>query len=515
MKNLFTILISLLLISFTVKAQHGYMIHLLGEGNLYNIDLTSAEKTLIGTTINELGAGDLASDNYLYAIAYMTNNFYKIDTVDGSTTLVGVLAAPSGHVWTGMAYDEEADIMYGNSSNGNSECSLHIIDISNVTSTLVGTQTDAGAIACIAIDGTGQMYGVESGGNADLYSIDKTNASVTLIGSMGVGVAGMGQGLDYCIENETMYMTNYNSISFENTLRVVDLTTGSTTQVGEEFLGNWTGLIAIPSTSAAVIADFVADVTDICAGEEVSYTDLSVGATSWLWTFEGGDPASSTVQNPTVTYNSAGVFDVTLQVTNGINTDTKYVADMITVTDIPMQPSTPEGPAEVCQNVSTSYQINPLPDADLLIWALDPPEAGEISGDGENISIAWSVTYLGTAYLSVYGINDCGDGSISDPLEITVDDCTGIMENVDGKISFYPNPAKDQLNIAFTTNSVFTYEINILSQFGTQVYTAKGTNNAGEGSTQINLESLATGLYFVKIVTSTNKTYQYKLEIVK
>ncbi|MCF0206325.1 MAG: PKD domain-containing protein, partial [Bacteroidales bacterium] len=45
--------------------------------------------------------------------------------------------------------------------------------------------------------------------------------------------------------------------------------------------------------------------------------------TAWAWTFPGGTPSSSTVQNPTVTYNTAGNYNVTLTVSNGANNDTE------------------------------------------------------------------------------------------------------------------------------------------------------------------------------------------------
>ncbi len=65
-------------------------------------------------------------------------------------------------------------------------------------------------------------------------------------------------------------------------------------------------------------------VIDINVGESVHFKDMSTGnVTSWDWTFEGGEPASSTEQNPVVTYNSAGSYAVTLTVSDGTATETK------------------------------------------------------------------------------------------------------------------------------------------------------------------------------------------------
>jgi PKD repeat protein len=76
--------------------------------------------------------------------------------------------------------------------------------------------------------------------------------------------------------------------------------------------------------------DFIADQTTICPGQTIHFTDMSVGSpTSWSWSFPGGTPSTSTLQNPVVTYPGSGVYSVTLTVTNshGSNsfTQTSYI----------------------------------------------------------------------------------------------------------------------------------------------------------------------------------------------
>ena len=62
---------------------------------------------------------------------------------------------------------------------------------------------------------------------------------------------------------------------------------------------------------------------NIKEGESVHFLDMSTGnATSWNWTFEGGTPATSTEQNPVITYNKAGSYAVTLTVGDGNTTST-------------------------------------------------------------------------------------------------------------------------------------------------------------------------------------------------
>lgn len=81
-------------------------------------------------------------------------------------------------------------------------------------------------------------------------------------------------------------------------------------------------------------ADFTADQTTVVEGTTVNFTDLSNGNPSvngWSWTFEGGTPSTSNSQNPSVTYNTAGSYYVTLIASNDNGDDTETKNGYITV----------------------------------------------------------------------------------------------------------------------------------------------------------------------------------------
>ena len=86
----------------------------------------------------------------------------------------------------------------------------------------------------------------------------------------------------------------------------------------------------------APIADFTYDKEYICEGGTVSFTDDSYNATptSYSWIFNGGTPGTSSVANPTITYNTAGVYSVTHQpaTTAGSGSETK--PSIITVSSL-------------------------------------------------------------------------------------------------------------------------------------------------------------------------------------
>lgn len=81
-------------------------------------------------------------------------------------------------------------------------------------------------------------------------------------------------------------------------------------------------------------ADFTASSTAIQAGAVVSFSDQSQGnPTSWSWTFEGGNPSSSSVSNPVVHYTAIGSYDVTLKVTNAGGENTEIKSGYIVVSE--------------------------------------------------------------------------------------------------------------------------------------------------------------------------------------
>lgn len=76
--------------------------------------------------------------------------------------------------------------------------------------------------------------------------------------------------------------------------------------------------------SCVAQADFYTSTRFICDGTSVTFRDNSLRGTptSWSWSFPGGNPATSSAQNPVVTYASQGFYTVTLTVSNAMGTTT-------------------------------------------------------------------------------------------------------------------------------------------------------------------------------------------------
>jgi len=89
------------------------------------------------------------------------------------------------------------------------------------------------------------------------------------------------------------------------------------------------------TAGSAPIADFSASAVSITEGQSITFTDLSTNSpTSLSWTFQGGNPGTSTSSTPVITYDSAGIYDVTLDVFNAFGAGSLIISEYITVDSV-------------------------------------------------------------------------------------------------------------------------------------------------------------------------------------
>ena len=122
--------------------------------------------------------------------------------------------------------------------------------------------------------------------------------------------------------------------SFELTLA-----DGSVAVTGGQFDDQVTESFCVGSVSGqAPVSDFSSSSNTTCEGTSVNFSDESnFTPTSWNWTFEGGNPSTSTDENPdNILYENPGTYEVTLEVSNANGSDTETKTSFITVTEQPV-----------------------------------------------------------------------------------------------------------------------------------------------------------------------------------
>lgn len=146
----------------------------------------------------------------------------------------------------------------------------------------------------------------------------------------------------------------------------------NSTVAGRNNIASSTNLIATGTDDAyffsaaacAPVADFKANVNLTCAGNNITFTDMSYNGTpaSWNWSFPGGSPSVSGAQNPVVNYATPGTYPVTLKVSNAAGTDSIIKNSFICINSSSAQYSTA---------YSESFETSALPNSDWFIYGND------------------------------------------------------------------------------------------------------------------------------------------------
>ncbi|HIO72688.1 MAG TPA: PKD domain-containing protein [Flavobacteriales bacterium] len=235
-------------------------------------------------------------------------------------------------------------------------------------------------------------------------------------------------------------------------------------------------------TSVPPVVAITSNTTNICAGDSIAFTDLSTGnPTAWAWTLPGGTPGASTLQNPTITYNTAGTYDVTLGVTNSVTTVTTTFTNYVTV--------------------------NPNP---TLTFAQTNANCG-CNGDA-TVSVASGTP----AY--TYAWNDSGTqtnanatGLCVGSYSVTVTDANGCTSN--GNVSIietgtFNGSISDSSDISCNGANDGTATVSVVN--GTLPYTYTWSNAASTSS----ISGLSGGVYTVTVTDAVGCTYVNSVTIV-
>ncbi|MDD3630391.1 MAG: C25 family cysteine peptidase, partial [Bacteroidales bacterium] len=215
------------------------------------------------------------------------------------------------------------------------------------------------------------------------------------------------------------------------------------------------------------VASFTYSPSDICQGSQMQFTNTSQNATSYSWSFPGGNPSTSTQANPVVTFNTADTYIITLIAYNGTLSDT--YTQSITVNPIPAPPTISiinYNPIILQSSATTGNQWyknnNPIPGA---------------------TNQTYQVTENGTYFVKLTA-NGCTSGQ-SNPIIINT---LSINDYSSDEITIYPNPAQDILYIQ--TNYTILEAL---------LYDNLGRLITSTNEQQLNLENVTNGVYHLII----------------
>lgn len=171
--------------------------------------------------------------------------------------------------------------------------------------------------------------------------------------------------------------------------------------------------------------------TTVCTGQPVAFFDTSTNTpTSWSWTFPGGAPATSTAQNPVVTYAAAATYNVTLIATNAYGSNTLTRTSYITVNNCPPPPVTnfTGTPTTLCAGSTVTY--TDLSTNTPTAWNWSFPGGTPATSVAQNPVITYSTA--GVYNATLVASNSSGSNSFTRTNYITVNVCSAPVTNFTG-----------------------------------------------------------------------------------
>jgi photosystem II stability/assembly factor-like uncharacterized protein len=333
-----------------------------------------------------------ANTNIVYASRY-DNKLFRSDNALGATpawTDITSTLPASGTPVDLAAHPTDANIVYMVMGTQVYKSTSKGASWTNITGSLPGVSKNA-----IVYYKNGNAEALYVGTDAGVYFQDQTTGG-WISYNTGLPVNAIISELDIYYDNDSV--------------------SSDVIRAGTYGRGLWSSTMYAPYT-----ADFTADSTSICTGQNVDFTDLSTATpTAWSWSFPGGTPSTSTVQNPqNIVYNTAGTYSVTLTSWYNLNSVTVTKNNYITVTAPPVAPGQPAGDTLLCQNNSnTTYTTNTVTNATGYTWTLDPVTAGVLTPAGTSVTVNWEDTYSGYATLYVLATGTCGSSPSSPGLSI-------------------------------------------------------------------------------------------------
>ncbi len=325
---------------------------------------------------------------------------------------------------------------------------------------------------------------------------------------------------------------------------------------------------------SAPLSQFTISDNSICPGSCITFTDQSTNTpTAFDWTFTGGNPATSSSQNPgSICYSAPGIYTITLNVSNASGSNSS--SQTVTVFNLPnanagsdtaicdgssvgllasggtvysWSPTTGLDVATTANpvatpTISTTYTVtvtdangcSDIDDVTVNFHIIIPVDLGNDTTICDNKFLILDAGSGYTGYLWNNGntsqslqvngdtlpltannffvtVTDANGCTSADTIVVTNTPCSGIVNVNKGDSDFqvYPNPASNELILNYK-NAVSFFIYNLLGQMEEEIILEKNTSTKN-----ISITNIPSGIYFCVLKTEDGKMVQQKLVVQK
>jgi hypothetical protein len=157
-------------------------------------------------------------------------------------------------------------------------------------------------------------------------------------------------------------------------------------------------------------------ITERCKGGGTDiFTTSAANATSYNWSINAGNSSiSGTSTTGTVSWHAgfSGMAVIAVSATNSCGTSSVSSLNVNVITSSPNTPSVPSGTATRCVGAGTDVYTTSSSGATTYSWSVTGA-GNTILSSGSSATVTWAAGYTGTASVSVFATNVCGNSSSS------------------------------------------------------------------------------------------------------
>ena len=222
-----------------------------------------------------------------------------------------------------------------------------------------------------------------------------------------------------------------------------------------------------------------------CGTAQVNFQNQSsTNVGSFAWSFPGGTPGSSTLQNPSVSYSISGVYTAQLIVSNTVGKDTLEKTFEVEIFDLPEADFSWQTLAAGLVQFTNCSQ-----NGETYTW-----DFGDCSPQQNGVNIEHDYAAGGTYVVTLIVSSPCGVSLIQQDVVVQVVGTSEVQRL--GALNLFPNPASSWLMLDWSETAAQPIEIQIFDASGKLVFLTK--NPIGQ-TLKVSLNEFSAGLFQVLV----------------
>lgn len=243
-----------------------------------------------------------------------------------------------------------------------------------------------------------------------------------------------------------------------------------------------------PAPQPAIIGN-----TSVCANSSQLYSTQLVEGNTYTWNVEGGNiNMGSSINEVTINWAGNGEGNLSVIETNSIN-------NCSTTVNYPVAISSPViNVSDTTLCINHSFTLSVPTGYASYAWSTGAT-TNSIQVSGQEIGLSNVEEYQIT-------VTDAAGCQTVETIAVTVDACTGLQEGIaDKNFTIFPNPNNGQFSISFNESLTTKSVVKIINTTGEILYTTNVNHN---GTETFNVSELNSGIYFIKIESTSGSTIQ-------